>query len=217
MEPNQERVQPPVQTTPPQVEKNPTIKRFRFILLGILVLFFVFIIPFTAFQLGKKSSKPVQNTQTIVSTPTPTLTPKPTTGSLTENSFQIPELGIKMTLPESLKDLTYTYDLKVGAAYFTTKTLEARDSYCSSKYGSIGSIGKILKSEAAKNEDGPESLNYLEEAAKSIPSSAKDFGTYFINYSSPQATCSDDKSVQTMQTSQISALKQAFSTVELTQ
>src|SRR5258708_25082461 len=75
----------------------------------------------------------------------PTTAPAPA-----QNTVQIPELGIQITVPNDIKDLTYqtsTVTLRSGQkatlAMFSTKALTSADAGCSAAAGPFGSLERV--------------------------------------------------------------------------
>lgn len=133
---------------------------------------------------------------------------KPATSD--QNVIKVTELGIQFTVPDSIKDLTYTVKTNTFGtnqteltAYFTTASLLAKDKQCSSDDGAVGAISKVTGTYPTKptpdNTDGP---------------LTKQFSTFYVSYSRGQAACSMDKTVQALQASQASALQEAVKNVE---
>lgn len=145
---------------------------------------------------------------------TPSSTPKSTspapspTPSATKSpsEFDVPELGIKITLPVGLAGLTYTASLdqqgtdgngsyKYSATRFSTKALAAADSQCASdalgafNLLSFDPIGKLMDVSA---------------------DNTKQIGQDYLVYAGPQAACSTTAAVNNMQSSLIPLMKQAF-------
>ena len=129
------------------------------------------------------------------STPSTTKTPvtvKQSTTVANQNVVKIPELGIQITVPDSIKDLTYqvhTGTLQNGNqatfAFFSTAALTAADAYCGPGAAPLGS---------------------LEEASGQYPSSdplavgkygqlVKQFPTFYISHGVPQGACSTNSTI----------------------
>ena len=122
---------------------------------------------------------------------------------VTNNIFEVKELGIEFQIPADLKDLVYTMTNSNGviAANFSTTSLTSLDqanggSYCNSTNAGLGIISK-----------SPQLGHDL--------SDSKQIGSYYYIWNHPQATCSDKSNVYQLQSSQSTALGQAFKTLEL--
>lgn len=116
--------------------------------------------------------------------------PTQTTPAPSQNIIKIPELGIQITVPDSIKDLTYrisTGKLKDGrestAAIFSTTSLAAADSSCDTDFGPLGSLAKV---DGQYPNDNPNPLDYGQLV--------KQFPTFFISANYPNAPCSTSKS-----------------------
>lgn len=169
-------------------------------ILGLICLAVAATLVFNTY-LVKKTPAPV----TPSNLPLPSPTPSATT---TSKTFPIPELGIKITTDEDLKDLVYVVETNSGAtvAKFSTQSLISQDKalstpaaiapdkyYCSSEDGPVGDITKS----STKTTWEP-----------------KQVGNFYVGYTSPQAPCSDNKEVQDLQTSQKTLLEKAFQSVQ---
>lgn len=130
----------------------------------------------------------------------PTLKPAPI-AVVHVNEFKIPELNIKLVLPDELTDLIYYVDATIPSggpvAFFTTTTLEqidGSDSECTAKNGAIGAIWITLQD--PKMSPG---LSKLVE------------GSYVI-YEHPQSGCSASFTASKLQTEQSRLLQDALPT-----
>lgn len=99
------------------------------------------------------------------------------------NDIIIRELGISVTVPDSIKDITYSYRGE-GIVSFSTKTLT--DEYietgeCTS-FGSAPPLGSLVKIEGQY----PEDPNVDNTPADKL---VKQFATYYIGYRSPRSLC----------------------------
>lgn len=126
-------------------------------------------------------------------TKTQAITQQPTAN---QNIMKLPELGIQMTIPNDIKDLTYqlsTVTLRNGKqatlAMFSTKTLTTLDSKCDARSGPLGSLYRV---------DG----QYPDFSSGSVPGAPIDYGalvkqypTFYISAGAPNAPCSASMSV----------------------
>ncbi len=143
----------------------------------------------TATQTQTTTQQPSNN-----STEPPAQTAKPT------NQFDIPELGIRMTLPEGLEDLVYTIKKSDfdGHLYanFGTKSMsdqDTTDTKCTYAVGTIHRWDKDISSEVV---------------------TSKKIGSYYYSFNTSQGACSSKQAVLDMQIDQGKKLRDAFSTVE---
>lgn len=125
------------------------------------------------------------------------------------NIIKLPELGVQITVPDSLKDLTYTIStskLTSGESFtsadLTTKSLLASDPACTTAKGPLGAITKATGTYPSKPT--------LDNAAGQL---VKQFDGYYIGNVTPQSACSANKATQDMTISQLAALKTALITV----
>lgn len=120
------------------------------------------------------------------------------------NTFavNIPAIGVTLNVADAIKDLEFSVksstlpgtSRKVTTASFSTSALTKADPNCA---GQIGSISKI---------DGQYSANN----AYGYGASFKQYPDYYLAYSGPQATCSNNQSVISQQTQDVNYLKQAI-------
>lgn len=109
-----------------------------------------------------------------------------------QNALKIQELGIKVTYPKNMGNLTYA--IRVGEtvdgkqmliADLATKELEDVDQNCSAEWAPLGWLTRI---------DGqyPEDANVENSGGLLM----KQFDTFHIDYAGPQATCTENSEVQ---------------------
>lgn len=156
----------------------------------------------------KTTLTPVTNNASSATTSANKSNTKTTT---TSNILKIPELGIEITLPNSLKDLTYAVinqtpvngeaDISVG---LSTMSLTNLDPQCAASQSPIGVLSKA---------DGqyPVSPNIDNNSGALV----KQYSTYYIAFAGSQAACSSSTSTQNIQTSDKSELILNSSTVTL--
>lgn len=114
----------------------------------------------------------------------------PESHKATGTAFKLPELGIQLTLPASLSDLSYTTmsgKLQSGqaytVAYVSTTSLVAMDKACDSALGALSKVSGRYPATGATPEN-------------SIRSIVEQFPNFYISYQHPQSLCSDDNSVE---------------------
>jgi hypothetical protein len=102
----------------------------------------------------RNQTKKLQQTSTKISTSdnTKTVEPEPQATVKDRNVVKIPELGIQITVKDTIKDLTYEANVdqtknkygQIGAfAYFSTAALTALDAGCGPDDGPLGAISTI--------------------------------------------------------------------------
>jgi hypothetical protein len=123
--------------------------------------------------------------------------------AITNNIFEVKELGVELQIPTDLKDLVYTMTSSNGVvgANFSTTSLTNLDtanggSYCNVANGGLGTINK-------SSQLGHGMSDY------------KQIGNYYYIWNHPQATCSQNNDVINLQTKQSAELGQAFKTIGL--
>ena len=152
-------------------------------------------------------------TQTNTGQPASTTTTQPAPSL---NVIKVPELGIQITVPDSIKDLIY----KVGTATlhdarqetyveFSTTALTTADSSCGTSFGPLGSLAKITGQYPTSFSDSDPPIEYGQLV--------KQFPTFFISASFPNggncsssATAGSDVAA-TNNNNRASLGKQAFS------
>lgn len=125
----------------------------------------------------------------------------------TGNDITVTEMKIKIPLNEPLFDLEYIISADLGSAYFSTKRLSNYGQWCATSEAPLGKLIKTTE-EPLKVSDA----NY--EPSRSENALVKKIGDYYYYYIPPQATCSDNKSAQALQTAQIAAIKEQIKKIE---
>lgn len=126
----------------------------------------------------------------------------------TDSIFKFSELGIQLTIPESIKDLTYATtsgNIKSGQSYtgadVTTSAIIKLDKSCYSGLGALSKVsGQYPSSPTPDNSIGP---------------LLKQFPTFYIAYQHPQSLCSNDDSVNAKTSASLTAFRDALSTITL--
>ena len=136
-----------------------------------------------------------------------------TTSTANESVINIPELGIQITVPNDIKDVSYkigTATLNDGRketfASFTTKALSAIDAGCDEKFGPLGTLAKI---------DG----QYPASFSDSNPAMAygvliKQYSGSFLSSFSPQAACSHNSSALSSSSKFKSEFQASYSSIQ---
>lgn len=121
-------------------------------------------------------------------------------------TVKVPELGIEITVPDSLKDLQYVVDTtSVPGTTFvrlTTASLEAMDgasSQCTAAQSALGVMWKMTSSPA---DTGARATTY------------KQVGAAYILYDHPQQGCSNKPATNQLQSSQATLLETAIQTAQ---
>jgi hypothetical protein len=127
-----------------------------------------------------------------------------------QNVVKIPELGIELAVPDSIKDLVYaTHNVTLTNgnpatyALFSTTTLTDLDSGCSVSFGPLGSLEKASGQYPSSDPD-----NVVDYGAL-----VKQFSAFYISVNYPQAACSQSSSVEAIAQTQRGAFSAAQSTI----
>ena len=135
-----------------------------------------------------------------------------TTPVATKNSLAIREFGVSITLPDSIKDVTYSYKslpkastAKTQIIGFSTKNITDlnRDGTCSAYTDpSLGSLEK-----------GSGTFPNQSQAA-SPPTLVKQFATFYIAYNHPQSMCAENAAQSATVNANLSAFIEAIKSVK---
>ncbi len=124
---------------------------------------------------------------------------------------KMPELGIQITVPNTIKDLKYqtntttlTNGNKAAYALVSTTDLIAVDAKCSASSAALGSLETA--SGQYPSTDPYAALNY--------GPLLKQFPTFYVIYSAPQGGCSSTSSAQSAQNRDKATFQEALSTVQ---
>jgi len=118
-----------------------------------------------------------------------------------QNVIKFTNLGFQITVPDSIKDLTFTTASKTTST-LSTASLAAKASTCSATAGPLGAFSKVTGTYTPKA-DGTTTGN---------GAFVKQFTGYYIVWLTPQTTCSTDPAIQALTNAQIQALQTTFST-----
>jgi hypothetical protein len=141
----------------------------------------------------------------------PTSTPQQPAAT---GNFDIKELGMRLTLPDSLKDLTYSVkDITLPngkpakAVYFSTAALTSTDANCSAADAPLGVMQLVPGQYPTGDQDA--FFNY----GKLL----KQFPNAFVTYTSSQGSCTTSKDSVVLKKYQdaVSDFKQSTPSVEL--
>jgi hypothetical protein len=156
-----------------------------------------------------KSSPPVSAKTTPI--PSKSAPPSPTpTPTKPANELDVPELGIKMTLPAGLTGVHYSAQVNqqgtagknylYSTAQFSATTLEQADNSANCQ-ASAGPLGVIAKYDF----DPTGLIGGINKVVK--------VNNFYLTFTGAQAPCSLNSSVEKLQSSQMQLMIQAFSTV----
>jgi cytoskeletal protein RodZ len=135
--------------------------------------------------------------KTVTKTTAATSSSTSTSTTSTTSVFKIPELGIEVTVPNSIKNIVYNVDpsgtLSTGQTYqsvtLSTQTLTSLDANCSVN-GSAPPLGTIFKTTGQY----PSSADFNPNDATG--GLIKQHASYYIGWNSPQAACGTLTSTQ---------------------
>jgi hypothetical protein len=117
-----------------------------------------------------------------------------------QNVVKITTLGIELTVPDSIKDLTYSPTTGTTTANLSTASLTKADSACSATSASPLGIFTKVSGQFPTTGTPPGKL-------------VKQFTSYYISWTSPQATCSTNTTTQALATAQLQVIQTTFGTV----
>lgn len=174
---------------------------------GLLILVIVGILGFTGWYVwNSKQNTDKTNTAATQASNQATAVKTPAI-----NIVKIPELGVQFNVPDSIKDLTYSYRTsqtsdgkKMLIVDFSTTKLTTLDAECAAnKTMALGAMAKV---------DG----NYpTEDSQKAeVGSLAKQFNTYYVSFSRPQAYCSENMNTKNLLQEQYDLLKEAVKSIK---
>ncbi len=155
----------------------------------------------------------------------------------TLTNLNIPELNIKITLSDEIKDLAYfpkTNNGITGIFLWTNSLVSAGEkektngvNYCAADQAPLGSFSKIYKANLTEDPNQPwwNRLSALRDATKersdgngnTLPIQAKEFSDFFIFYTPPQQSCSNNSSITSLQNADIKAIEKSIPTIDLIQ
>ena len=118
-----------------------------------------------------------------------------------KNLFRLPSLGIELTIPDELADITSSSNSNGTVVNMSTQALTQLDPGCTASFGN----GKALGDFSIVTGD-------FKNTANSIL--IKQFPNYFIAYTAPPATCSSVATVNALDATLVTALKESFSTIQ---
>jgi len=182
----------------------------------ILVLVIIVLLGVVGWFVYKNQKKTTTPSTTNTSTTKPTSTTATPTSTSTQpkdqNVIKLQELGIQITVPDTLKDLTYTSKKLTGneypestLAYFSTQALTAKASACSSSGGNPP-LGWMAKTPGQYPKDP--------NVDNSSGTLVKQFQTYYIAYRSPGMGCFEDAQTNETARSLMLQLQSAYSTIK---
>lgn len=116
-------------------------------------------------------------------------------------TLELSSLGIDITVPDAINDLTYAAPAGNGGYGISTETLTNDDANCVAT-GSTPPLGYFFKGTGTYSETN-------------VPSRlVKQFGAFYIAWEAPQAPCSTSSSVSALANRFVQDLTQSFDTVE---
>lgn len=155
-------------------------------------------------KLTSTTTQPQTTTQqpTTNTTATPEQTAQPT------NQFDIPELGIRMTLPAGLEDLEYVtstnpYGLpEVSLGSGSLNNINDSKSFCATKDAPLGTLTRYEFDPRTKNE--PSGAAFV-----------KHLGAYYFAYFHPQQGCTANEALSNLQNNKLEILLKALNSMSL--
>jgi hypothetical protein len=147
---------------------------------------------------------------------TPTVSSTTTTAATSSTSlFKIPQLGIEVTVPNSLSGIEYSVDQSrslstgqhVQSVTLSTATITKLDADCGDR-GTAPPLGTISKTQGKYPANPDVGLNNASGAL------IKQFPTYYIAWDSPQAACSSSMSINTKALAETNLFSTALKSVQ---
>lgn len=169
---------------------------------------------FVGWRLYSSYSKPSANTPTNSNQAAHQTDNTQTNTSGQATYLDIKELGVKIKLDDSIKDVVYSYSKAnnsqypqyVGGVNLSSQSLINKDSACKPENGanSLGSINEL-----STNQDG------LGNTLVPNGSTIFKLGNNYYILNTPQSPCSSDSTVEALATQQRAVFAQDFKTVQL--
>lgn len=201
-----------------------TNQRGASILIVILAIVIVGIIAIAGLLIYSKKVNPTKNATADVTDSaklkgdpkTKQVEPEPAT-EMNKNIVKIPELGIQLTVPDSIKDLTYkaytgseVEGRSASAARFSTASLTQLDSKCEPEAMPLGSISTIQ----GQYPGDPKDANNIDKYGLLY----KQFSAFYVIVGGPQEGCStnnkDALSAQSTYKSEFTAAQSTIKPIE---
>lgn len=124
-----------------------------------------------------------------------------TTSNLTV--FKIPELGVSLSEPASLGDITYVANSTKTAVNLSSKNLETADPACTAT-ATTAPLGTITKG-----------TGQFPTTPSTTTTLIKQYSTYYIAYVKPATNCSTSAQVNALAASLVDDLKTSFTTIQV--
>ena len=182
------------------------------IVMIVVIIGLIGAVGYLVFKNHSKNTKNVSSTQNVK-----TSTQSSTKSTVTNaNIIKFPELGVEITVPESIKDITYSsvntptfpQGLSGTIINLSTDSLTKLDKECSNT-GMAPPLGALSK----VNGQYPKNPTVDNSAGQLV----KQYPDYYIGFSGPQAACSSVDSTSNVALSDLGLLKSSLSTINLIQ
>lgn len=115
-------------------------------------------------------------------------------------AFKLSQLGIILTVPAVLADITYQVDSQGNSVNLSTQTLTSLDSGCAASPTGTKALGVLLKGSGTFKVSSGILL-------------VKQFSNSYIAYTAPSASCSSVAQVNNLVSTLVADLKNSFSTI----
>jgi|GEM_PF-5969392 hypothetical protein len=190
---SESQIKPQAEKLPPDVSKNTSRHSKLWILITGLILLLI-VLAGSYFYWQIKPAKVISQTQTQTQNQPNKIA----------NYFEVKEVGLKFVATNDIKDLAYSIktDAASGTTYvsFSTQSLQTQGgSNCGADQAPLGQIEISQKDPATP---GGAVMTYLIKS-----------DNFYVIYGTPQATCSDVKTVQDLQANQLHLLQEALKTI----
>lgn len=186
----------------------------------IVAVLVIAVLGFVGWRLYSSYSKPSANTTTSsnqAAHQTGNMQTNATGNTSTSDQatyLDIKELGVKIKLDDSIKDVVYSYSVAnnsqypqyVGGVNLSSQSLINKDSACKPENGAnpLGSINEL-----STNQDG------LGNTLVPNGSTVFKLGNNYYILNTPQSPCSNDSTVEALATQQRAVFAEDFKTVQL--
>lgn len=132
-----------------------------------------------------------------------------------DNTLTIRELGVALTMSDSLKDISYSYNgisdadssQKTATVAFSTKTLTDSDSACAAS-GSVPPLGKFMRGSGQLSKSSTDA-----DTSGNAPVLVKQFKDFYITYVGSTDSCSNTVDASTVANS-VKDFKDTFSIIK---
>ena len=181
---------------------------------GLLIILILAVIGFGGYYVWHSQHKTTTATTTATSSKKASASAQKTSDNAT---VKIPEMGVELTVPDTLSDITYNYSVNDPAggtplagdtfADLSTDILDGIDSGCVANSSSDTAAGTALGSIVKGTGQGEKGEDFT---------ILKQFNGYYIAYAEPQAACGSNSSNDGVVESELNTLLKALPNITVT-